>query len=90
MKRKTLKKISLSRALTHGLTRLFSEDLGGKVMTLEDYHYRKVPEYYDYMYLDGFTPDEIMYAARKKFNREYAERLAREKPSALSILFWML
>ena len=47
-------------------------------MTLEDYHYRKVPEYYDYMYLDGFTPDEIMYAARKKFNREYAERLARE------------
>lgn len=47
-------------------------------MTLADYYYRKVPEYYDYMYLDGYTPDEIMYAARKKFNREYAERLARE------------
>ena len=47
-------------------------------MNTEDYYYRKVPEYYDYMYLDGFTPDEIMYAARKKFNREYAERLARE------------
>ena len=47
-------------------------------MNMEDYYYRKVPEYYDYMYLDGFTPDEIMYAARKKFNREYAERLARE------------
>ena len=47
-------------------------------MNIEDYYYRKVPEYYDYMYLDGFTPDEIMYAARKKFNREYAERLARQ------------
>ena len=47
-------------------------------MTLADYYYRKVPEYYHYMYLDGYTPDEIMYAARKKFNREYAERLARE------------
>lgn len=47
-------------------------------MTLADYYYRKVPEYYDYMYLDGYTPDEIMYAARKKFNREYAERLARQ------------
>lgn len=47
-------------------------------MTLADYYYRKVPEYYDYMHLDGYTPDEIMYAARKKFNREYAERLARE------------
>ena len=47
-------------------------------MNIEDYYYRKVPEYYHYMYLDGYTPDEIMYAARKKFRREYAERLARE------------
>ena len=46
-------------------------------MNIEDYYYRKVPEYYDYMYLDGYTPDEIMYAARKKFRREYAERMAR-------------
>ena len=47
-------------------------------MNIEEYYYRKVPEYYHYMYLDGYTPDEIMYAARKKFRREYAERLARE------------
>ena len=47
-------------------------------MNIEDYYYRKVPEYYHYMYLDGYTPDEIMYAARKKFRREYAERLARQ------------
>lgn len=47
-------------------------------MNIEEYYYRKVPEYYHYMYLDGYTPDEIMYAARKKFRREYAERLARQ------------
>lgn len=47
-------------------------------MNIEDYYYRKVPEYYHYMYLDGYTPDEIMYAARKKFRREYAERLERQ------------
>ena len=47
-------------------------------MNIEDYYYRKVPEYYDYMYLDGYTPDEIMYAHRKKFRREYAERMARQ------------
>ena len=45
-------------------------------MTLAEYHFRKVPEYYDWMYLDGFTPEEIMYALRKKMNREIAEREA--------------
>lgn len=45
-------------------------------MTLAEYHFRKVPEYYDFMYLDGFTPEEIMYALRKKMNREIAEREA--------------
>ena len=45
-------------------------------MTLLDDHYRKVPEYYDWMYLDGFTPDEILYALHKKMDREQAEREA--------------
>lgn len=43
-------------------------------MTLEDYYYRKVPEYYDTMYLDGFTPDEIMYAHRRMVRRKMAEQ----------------
>lgn len=34
-------------------------------MTLQDHYYRKVPKYYNYMYLDGFTPEEIMYAFRR-------------------------
>ena len=35
-------------------------------MTLFDQINRKIPEYYPYMYLDGFTPQEIMYARKKQ------------------------
>lgn len=45
-------------------------------MTLLDDCYRKIPEYYDWMYLDGFTPDEILYALHKKMDKEQAEREA--------------
>ena len=37
---------------------------------------KRIPEYYDSMYLDGYTPYEILYAARKKMFREYQEREA--------------
>ena len=43
-------------------------------MSIFDYKYRKVPEYYDTMYLDGFTPDEIHYAMRRKMKRDIEER----------------
>ena len=45
-------------------------------MSLVDDYFRHVPEYYDSMYLDGFTPEEIMYALSKNMNREIAEREA--------------
>ena len=35
---------------------------------------KRIPEYYDTMYLDGYTPYEILYATRKKMFREYQER----------------
>ena len=47
-------------------------------MTLADQFYKNIPEYYRYMYLDGYTPEQIMYAARKKIFREIAERQAKE------------
>ena len=34
-------------------------------MTLSELYYKDVPENYDWMYLDGFTPEQIMYAKRK-------------------------
>ena len=45
-------------------------------MTLENYRFREIPEYYDWMYLDGFTPDEILYALHKKMDRQQAEQEA--------------
>ena len=37
---------------------------------------RRIPEYYDTMYLDGYTPYEILHATRKKMYSEYQERQA--------------
>ena len=36
---------------------------------LQDEFYRNVPEYYPWMYLDGFTPDQILYAKRKQMRK---------------------
>lgn len=47
-------------------------------MTLADQFYKNIPEYYRYMYLDGYTPEQILYAARKKIFREIAERQEKE------------
>jgi hypothetical protein len=38
----------------------------GVKMTLQDYVYRNVPEYYPDMWRDGFTPEEVMTAFRKQ------------------------
>lgn len=43
-------------------------------MTLFDEHMKHVPEYYDTMYLDGFTPAEIYYAFKKKIAKDLADR----------------
>lgn len=31
------------------------------------------------MYMDGYSPEQIMYAARKKIMREYEERKAAQR-----------
>ena len=35
-------------------------------MTIKDYNSRKTSEYYDSMFLDGYTPEEILSARRKE------------------------
>ena len=35
---------------------------------IEDFN-KRIPEYYNTMYLDGYTPDEIMMAMHKKIRR---------------------
>lgn len=41
---------------------------------IEKFLFRKVPEYYPTMYLDGFTPEEIHYAHHKAMMKQIQER----------------
>ena len=47
---------------------------------LIDEYYKNLPDYYDTMYRDGYSPEQILHSARRKILREYearkAERLA--------------
>lgn len=51
-------------------------------MTLISDFHKNVPEYYDSMYLDGYTPEQIMHAAHKKMQRMYEERKAAQRAEA--------
>ena len=42
---------------------------------LSDY-YDKLPDYYPTMYLDGYTPEQIMYVAKRGMLERYRERKA--------------
>ena len=44
-------------------------------MEFHDY-YDRIPENYPTMYMDGYTPTEILYATHKMMNRQFAEREA--------------
>lgn len=35
-------------------------------MSLIDKYFKNIPEYYDTMYADGFTPEQILYAKRRQ------------------------
>ena len=39
-----------------------------------DHIYRHIPAYHKFMYLDGYTPNEIMYAFRKKTRAQIEEQ----------------
>ena len=51
-------------------------------MTLLENFHKDVPEYYDYMYLDGYTPEQILHAAHKKMMRQVEERKAAQRAEA--------
>ena len=44
------------------------------VSSLLEQHNRRIPDYYPTMYMDGFTPEEIMYAAKRQMYRQIQER----------------
>ena len=51
-------------------------------MSLGEIYDRQIPDYYDTMYLDGYTPDQISYAMHRKMIREYEARQAAKRAEA--------
>lgn len=42
-------------------------------MLLDEYH-KNLPDYYPYMYLDGYTPEQIMEAMHRTMRKEWQAR----------------
>lgn len=55
---------------------------GGAKMGIFEYLDSKIPDYYPTMYKDGYTPEQILHAARRKIVREYEERKAAQRAEA--------
>ena len=51
-------------------------------MSLMDNYFNHVPDYYPYMYLDGYTPEEIMQASNQKPMKNIKEREAAKAAEA--------
>ena len=41
-------------------------------------YYKKIPDYYPTMYLDGYTPDQILHAVRRGMIQKHRERKAEQ------------
>ena len=48
-------------------------------MTLSDYWNSRLPEYYDTMYRDGYTPQEVWQAFRNTLYKELQQRQEQEQ-----------
>ena len=48
-------------------------------MTLYEYYDKKVPNYYDGMYLDGYTPQQILHAVHRQMRQAYDARREAER-----------
>ena len=48
------------------------------VTSLLEQHNRRIPDYYPTMYMDGFTPEEVMYAAKRQMYQQILERKAMQ------------
>lgn len=48
-------------------------------MTILEQYDRQIPEYYNTMYLDGYTPAQILRAAKRGLYQQHMERNTIEK-----------
>ena len=51
-------------------------------MSLLNNYYENVPEYYNTMYMDGYSPEQILHAAHQTMVREYEARKAAQRAAA--------
>lgn len=57
-------------------------------MSIIDQTMRKVPNYYREMYLDGFTPEEIMYAHKKLMREKMMRQSNAEESISEEEILW--
>ena len=55
-------------------------------MTIMERLNDNIPEYSQYMYLDGYTPEQILAAVHRKLLREAKERLEAEEIPVVKII----
>ena len=51
-------------------------------MSLLNNYYENVPEYYNTMYMDGYSPEQILHAAHQTMIRQYEARKAAQRAAA--------
>ena len=51
-------------------------------MSLMNHYFRDVPDYYDTMYMDGYSTEQILHAAHQPINRQYESRQAAQRAAA--------
>ena len=51
-------------------------------MTLYEYMDSKIPDYYSLMHRDGYSPEQILHAARRKILQEHEARQAAKRAEA--------
>ena len=57
-------------------------------MTLAEYYDRKIPDYYLGMYLDGYTPQQILHAKHRKMKKAYYAQREAEQAAAEQNEVW--
>ena len=57
-------------------------------MTLFDYYDRQIPDYYNGMHRDGYTPQQISHALHRKMIQEYEARKAEQQAEAEENEVW--
>lgn len=57
-------------------------------MTLFEYYDRQIPEYYDGMHRDGYTPQQILHAVHRKMKRAYYAQREAEQAAAEQSEVW--